>query len=570
MPDLRSETTPAAVFGTAALLIACAASPLRAQDPAPALRFMTFNIRYGTAPDRSNRWENRAELVAGRIRAFRPHVLGLQEALRFQVAQLATALPELQPVGEHRMGGQRDEGCPLWIDTSRLAVEAHGTFWLGPTPNVKASRGWDAALPRICTWAVVRDRVRHGRLLVANTHFDHLGPVARLESARLISAWRRVFPMPFVLLGDFNCDEDSAPMRWLAGQKLRDSFRVLHPDRESVATFNGFLRARGGKIDAVLCSPEIAVRSAAIDATRPDGRFPSDHFPVTAEVMPPAGPAPELVPRLVGAPWSIASLPDLGPLGSSRLAGHTVWRAGTWQLWAAVDTTVGRVLCAWQTGHLTQRHWSPRGVALRADPAYGESAGPREWLDAPHVARRGEVLRMLYGAGPSELDTGQVCLASSADGRSFTRTRNALGQSRAFAGPGAVREPMVLQVGDEFFAYFASDSAILCRRSSDLVRWSAPRRVWRGSAPGGDTPLHPFVVHREGAFYLFRTVSLAPPRTAVYRSLDPQQFGRGERRKVGTLPLACAEVIEHLGRSYATSTDGRTIELVRLEWTTGE
>ena len=118
-----------------------------------------------------------------------------------------------------------------------------------------------------------------------NTHFDHRGRQARLHSAQLLidmlADWT---DLPAIVTGDLNAAEQSPPLQALLDGGLRDSFRVVHPDSTSAGTFSGFRgRTDGAKIDYVLCSDAFAVEAAWIDRTRtPDGRAPSDHYPVGA------------------------------------------------------------------------------------------------------------------------------------------------------------------------------------------------------------------------------------------------------------------------------------------------
>ncbi len=252
------------------------------------VRLQTFNIRYGTANDGPNAWPHRKDLVVERIRAAKAHVVGLQEVLASQLAELKAALPEFRFVGEGRGGGAVGEHAPVLVDERRFTIEGSGQFWLSTTPAVVGSKGWDAALPRICTWVIVRDRNGGAPFAVLNTHFDHRGERARVESARLLARLLGQFPfavMPRVVMGDFNAGEDSDAMRALFDAGLRDTFRVAHPTAVDVGTFHGFRGTRtGAKIDGILVDASFTVVDAAIDTTLDGGRAPSDHFPVTATV----------------------------------------------------------------------------------------------------------------------------------------------------------------------------------------------------------------------------------------------------------------------------------------------
>ncbi len=266
-------------------LLILALLPQSETEPDP-IRVMSFNIRYGTANDGENRWEQRRDLVIQTIADRAPQILGVQEALAFQIDELSEALPQYRVLGQGRRGGREGEYAALFVDRNRFTIEAHGDFWLSPTPDEVGSQGWDAALPRMCTWAVLQDRRDGSRFRVLNTHFDHRGRTARLESASVLIAEGEVGSLPVIITGDLNADEVSPPMVRLREQGLRDTFRVLHPEAKGVGTFNGFRGTTdGGKIDYVLVDSRWRVVAAEIVRDNEEGRYPSDHFPVMADLV---------------------------------------------------------------------------------------------------------------------------------------------------------------------------------------------------------------------------------------------------------------------------------------------
>jgi len=266
------------------------AATLMADSPEP-LRVMTFNIRNSAAKDGDNDWTNRKDLYAKTVRDFDPDLLGTQEVLADQFDALAELFPEYTAVGVARDDGKRDgEWSAIYYRKSRFEPLDLGNFWLSETPDDVGSRSWDAACTRICTWARLRDRKSGKEFLYANTHFDHKGGVARLESAKLI---RKRLPAlakgaPVILMGDFNCIEDDEPYRALTapdgnGVSLVDSYRTVHskraPDEASFHAFKG--RIEGSRIDWILHSKDF--KATAAEIVRPsNGRYPSDHYPVTA------------------------------------------------------------------------------------------------------------------------------------------------------------------------------------------------------------------------------------------------------------------------------------------------
>ncbi|HEX9728828.1 MAG TPA: endonuclease/exonuclease/phosphatase family protein [Gemmatimonadales bacterium] len=255
----------------------------------PDLTVTTFNIRYGTAADGENRWALRRQLALEVLRAQDADIVGLQEALRFQLDEIGRAFPEYGELGVGRDDGETlGEYAAILYRRERLAVSEHGTFWLSPTPSVVASAGWGNRITRICTWARFTDRASGRSFYVLNMHFDHESQPSRERAAELVSRRIRVRAPrdPVVVLGDFNAGEDNPARRHLlAAASLRDAIRVVHPDATEVGTFNGFDGIRTGEmIDAILIAPEWDVSDAWIDRTARDGRYPSDHFPVTARL----------------------------------------------------------------------------------------------------------------------------------------------------------------------------------------------------------------------------------------------------------------------------------------------
>jgi endonuclease/exonuclease/phosphatase family metal-dependent hydrolase len=254
---------------------------------------MTFNVRYGTAKDGPNHWELRKERCAARVIAFAPDLLGVQEALAFQRDFLLSKLPGFAAVGVAREdGAEGGEFSALLYRTERFALVDSGTFWLSETPDVPGSKSWDSSLPRIATWARLRERPSGRELLALNTHFDHRGRTARLEAARMIRAFvaAKGGRLPVIVTGDLNSGPGSEPLRVLLEPQpdrllLLDAYgqaRAGAPDAND-GTAHGFREgASGRRIDWILHTAHFDVREALIDRTHEGPLFPSDHYPVGA------------------------------------------------------------------------------------------------------------------------------------------------------------------------------------------------------------------------------------------------------------------------------------------------
>ncbi len=262
----------------------------------PVVSLMSFNIRFGTANDGPDRWDLRRGMVMDVFTRHDAGVIGLQEALSFQVAEIRARFPHYAAAGVGRDDGlARGEHCTILYRVDRFTLAESGTFWLSETPEEVASVTWGNSITRVCTWVRLIDDASGRGFYVFNTHFDHASQPARERSARLIA--RRVaerrHPDPVIVMGDFNAGEHNPAMDYLLrdadGPGWVDTFRVIHPDEKVVGTFNAFQgRIDGDKIDFVLVQPGITVIDASIDRTRVDGRSPSDHEPVTAVIEIPA------------------------------------------------------------------------------------------------------------------------------------------------------------------------------------------------------------------------------------------------------------------------------------------
>ena len=268
---------------------------------------MTFNIRYGTADDGANKWENRRELVFSVIRKCDADVIGLQEALGFQIDEICKAVPRYAKIGVGRDDGKtKGEHSAILYRSDRFEVEQGGTFWLSDTPEVPGSITWGNACTRICTWARFVEKKTGRTFYHYNLHLDHVSQPAREKSMVLLSDRIRSRKQtdPFVVTGDFNADERNPAILFLKGKTslpskeggraenpipIVDTFRVLHPDANDVGTFNDFKGTdTGGKIDYILTTSDVHVLDAQILHDNAEGRYPSDHFPVTARLRFPA------------------------------------------------------------------------------------------------------------------------------------------------------------------------------------------------------------------------------------------------------------------------------------------
>ena len=288
--DKSVEGATIARMRTIGVVVMCMSLVAPAVAAAQELRVMTFNIRYANLKDGENAWPLRRELLFQTIEKFDPDLLGLQEVVLLQREEFRQRFKEYELLGVGRIDGKdAGEHASVLFKRERFEKVRDGNFWLSETPEIPGSKGWDADLPRICSWVALRDRKAGGKPIVFfNTHWDHLGVKARAESAKLMRA--RVAEIagdkPVIITGDFNTRQDSPPYRELLGDRFIDAFAEMHPnptrDDFTAHNFTGKNPRGDERIDWILRSHAFRTKSADIDRTNDNGRYPSDHFPVVA------------------------------------------------------------------------------------------------------------------------------------------------------------------------------------------------------------------------------------------------------------------------------------------------
>jgi endonuclease/exonuclease/phosphatase family metal-dependent hydrolase len=265
---------------------------VNAQSP---LRVMTFNIRLNTSSDSLNAWPYRKDKVASQILFHKIELLGVQEALHDQMLDLQQRLPQFKYTGGGRDDGKtKGEYSAIFYDTTKLQLLSASMFWLSETPTVAGSKGWDAAITRIVTWAKFKDKRSKKIFFAFNTHFDHMGKVARRESAKLVLQKVKEIAgsTPAVITGDFNAEPSDEPIQVIVDKnnplRLTNSKELSQtPHYGPTGTFTGFQsKERNDQpIDYIFLKGNWKVLTHATISQIWGGRFASDHFSVIAELQ---------------------------------------------------------------------------------------------------------------------------------------------------------------------------------------------------------------------------------------------------------------------------------------------
>lgn len=246
----------------------------------------TYNVRVpcDAAP---YDWESRRPRICKIIKDNKFHIFGVQEAVPKQLDDIV-ADTGFEYVGVGRDTFKKEgEHCSIFYDPARIELLEGGTFSLSENPDVPGVLAWDAACPRIATWGMFRDKVTGVSFCYYNTHLDHRGKMAQIKGIEQVVDHAKVngAGMPMVLTGDFNVLPDSDTYRH-AATLLKDSEYLSEtPHQGPRMTWHGWGTRQDVYIDFIFVSEGTRVLSHRVDDSLVDGQFPSDHYPVIAELV---------------------------------------------------------------------------------------------------------------------------------------------------------------------------------------------------------------------------------------------------------------------------------------------
>jgi endonuclease/exonuclease/phosphatase family metal-dependent hydrolase len=257
---------------------------------AQTVKMMTYNIRLDVASDGENAWPNRKDFFNSQIRFYSPDILGIQEALPNQVAEIASALPEYHKFGIGREEKGTGEACTIYYKKDRFQVEHTNTFWLSETPE-KVSRGWDAACNRVCTYGLFKDLKTKKMFWVFNLHLDHVGEIARVKGVELVLSKIKEINTknhPVFLMGDFNSVPDTKQIVEI--KKVMDDTRDISIEKPfgPLGTFNEF--KHNEPVNLLLYyifvskNSGLKIQKHAVLSDSKDLKYPSDHLPVLIQI----------------------------------------------------------------------------------------------------------------------------------------------------------------------------------------------------------------------------------------------------------------------------------------------
>ncbi|WP_422360636.1 endonuclease/exonuclease/phosphatase family protein [Reichenbachiella sp.] len=249
------------------------------------LNIMSLNVRYDNPNDGENTWQNRKSELVGLIDYYHPDFVGTQEGLNHQIKYINVHLKDYTSIGVGREDGNtQGEYTSIFYDSTKFQLMRQNTFWLSEKPD-QVSIGWDAALERICTYGLFKEKLSESLIYVFNAHFDHVGEVARKMSAKLIL--EKIDQLTdenstVILMGDLNCHPDSEPIVHFRST-LSDGMRISKSSFYGPeGTFNAFdpNHELTERIDYIFTQNLRVLSYRHIDDRRKDRGFISDHLPV--------------------------------------------------------------------------------------------------------------------------------------------------------------------------------------------------------------------------------------------------------------------------------------------------
>lgn len=254
------------------------------------IKVMSYNIRLDVASDGENRWDARKDKVAGLMNYYEADFIGGQEVQHHQLKYLSEKLNGYSYIGVGRDDGKEEgEYSCIFYRKDKFTLIRQSTFWLSPSPD-SVSFGWDAACRRVCTYGLFKSKKTKQFFWVFNTHLDHMGKTARLESVKLII--KKITELntnnyPVILSGDFNSRPEDEPSQYVMAN-MQNSRSISQQVYGSADTWNAFKfnEKPNGCIDYIFISHYnyITVSKFATLTDSYDMKYPSDHFPILATI----------------------------------------------------------------------------------------------------------------------------------------------------------------------------------------------------------------------------------------------------------------------------------------------
>jgi endonuclease/exonuclease/phosphatase family metal-dependent hydrolase len=266
------------------VFLVCAIGTAAAQG----IHVMTYNIRYDNPGDGINQWSSRKEKVYKLLNKYGPDLFGVQEALHHQLTDIRKNLHGYEFIGVGRDDGKlKGEFSAIFYRSSRFEIIKQNTFWLSETPETAGSKSWDAAITRIATWAMLRDKKTNREFVLVNTHFDHIGKEARKNSAELLKVKMKEIAddLPVIVTGDLNFTRDEEPYKAIMDPTTLELIDSAPENSGGTFCNFGVNSQECRAIDYIFYTNDWTIQTYSILYDNDGKNYPSDHVPVLVTII---------------------------------------------------------------------------------------------------------------------------------------------------------------------------------------------------------------------------------------------------------------------------------------------
>jgi endonuclease/exonuclease/phosphatase family metal-dependent hydrolase len=258
------------------------------------LLIMTLNIKFDNPGDGINAWIHRLPLMEVYMKKMKPDIVGMQENLYHQNEDLLRVMPGYAYIGKGRDDGEKGgEFSPVFYRTDRFTLLETGQLWLSETPDIPGSIGWEAILPRVVSWALLKEIESNTNLYVFNTHYSHVSDLARRKSMEFMSEQIKNIAgdNKVIVTGDFNITKGSELYYDMLAHLYRNNrlqnveLIAENPVVDAKSSFNAFRHDTSPRvIDYIFVDHHFEVIEYAIDRVKDGDVYISDHWPVWTRI----------------------------------------------------------------------------------------------------------------------------------------------------------------------------------------------------------------------------------------------------------------------------------------------
>jgi endonuclease/exonuclease/phosphatase family metal-dependent hydrolase len=253
------------------------------------LILVTCNIRFDNPADGPNAWPLRRDFLAQTLLSHSPDIIATQEGRFHQLKELETLLPDFEMLDPHRSWIGERMYPTLFVRKNKFEFLKSQDIWLSETPHVAGSHSFESAFPRLMTMASLQIKDTARKLMVVNTHLDHVKALTRCSQIQVLTEQLKMIwnkEAYLFIMGDFNDSPDSEVRSYLLKEiaGLQDSWKLFNKNEESSHHAFAGRATDGSRIDWIMVDKRAQVVSSRMDKSSQDGKFPTDHFPIITKV----------------------------------------------------------------------------------------------------------------------------------------------------------------------------------------------------------------------------------------------------------------------------------------------